>query len=136
MHLEKERAAIGEVMSYRPLNTTAPIYRCWATMGLATMEELIGTWPLREMYEGIPEMGVVGAWHKARTNIEDFKINGDPFCGRVADIAKFFDQVRRVIVYKMAAAAGMQPMILRAYRAYIENLLFYNGVARGVGRSH
>ena len=29
-----------------------------------------------------------------------------PFCGGVADIAKFFDQVRRGIVYKIAGGVG------------------------------
>ena len=79
-------------------------------------------------------MGAVDATHKALTKIEESQINGTPFCGEVADIAKFFDQVRRGIVYKMAVAAGMPPMILRAYKAYIENLLLYNCLAGGVGR--
>ena len=59
-----------------------------------------------------------------------------PLCGGVADIAKFFDQVRRDIVYKIAAAAGIPPTILTAYRAYIENLLLYNCLAGGIGRPH
>ena len=54
VHLEKEGAAIGKVMSYRPFAITALIYRCWATMRLATLEEWIGPWALHEMYVGIP----------------------------------------------------------------------------------
>ena len=42
----------------------------------------------------------------------------------------------RGIVYKMAAAAGVPPKILRAYRAYIENVLLYNCLAGRVGRPH
>ena len=122
VYLEKDGAAIGEVMSYRPLTITPPIYRCWATMRLATLEEWIGSWPLHEMYAGIPEMEVVDAWHKALTSIEQLKLNGKPFCGGVADVASIFDQVRGGLVYKMAAAAGIPPMVLRAYKAYIENL--------------
>lgn len=137
-YLEKEAAAIREVMSYRPLAITAPIYRCWATMRLATMEEWIGPWALPEMHAGVHEMGAVDAWHKALNNIEEVKINATPFCGGVADIAKFSDRRRRRrgIVYKMASAAGMPTMILRAYEAYIENLLLYNCHAGGVGRPH
>ena len=69
------------------------------------------------MYAGIPEMGAVDAWHEALTQIRELKLDGEAFCGGVADIAKFFDHVRRGTVYKMAAAAGMPPVILRAYKA-------------------
>ena len=86
------------------------------------------------MHAGVLEMEAVDAWHKALTNIEEFKLNAPPSCGGVAGIAKFFDQVRRGILYSMAVAAGMPPMILRAYKAYIENLLLYNCLAGGVGR--
>lgn len=36
----------------------------------------------------------------------------------------------------MAAAAGIPPTILTAYRAYIENLLLYKCLAGGIGRPH
>ena len=78
VYLEKEGAVVGEVMSYRPLTITAPIYRCWATMRLATMEEWIGSLALSVMHAGVPEMGAVDAWHTALTNIEEFKLNGAP----------------------------------------------------------
>ena len=70
-----------EVMSYRPPTITATIYRCWATMRLATMEEWIGSWALPEIHAGVSEMGAVDAWHKALTDIEEMKLNGAPFCG-------------------------------------------------------
>ena len=123
VYLEKAEAAVGEVMSYRPLTITAPLYRAWATMRLKGMEEWIATWALPEMHAGVPEMGAVDAWHKALTDIEEMKLNGTPFCGGVADIAKFFDQIRRQVVYKMAKYAGMPTKVLDAYTAYLENLL-------------
>ena len=36
----------------------------------------------------------------------------------------------------MVVVAGMPPMGLRVYKAYIENLLLYNCLAGGVGRPH
>ena len=36
--LETGGAAVGEVVSYRPLTIIAPLYRCWAMMRLRTME--------------------------------------------------------------------------------------------------
>ena len=83
VYLGKEGAIMGEVMSYRPLTITAPIYRCWATMRLATMEEWIGSWALPDMHSGVPEMGAVDAWHKALIDIEEMKLNGIPFRGGV-----------------------------------------------------
>ena len=80
MYLEKEGVAIGEGMSHRPITTTAHIYRCWATMRLATLEEWIGAWALHDMYAGIPEMGVVDARRKALASIEELKLNGKRIC--------------------------------------------------------
>ena len=99
VYLEKVGAVTGMVMSYRPLTITAPIYRCWATMRLASMEDWIRTWALPEMYAGIPEMGAVDAWRHVLATIEDLKLEGNAYCGGVADIAKFADQIRRGLVY-------------------------------------
>lgn len=126
---------MGEVRSYRPLVITASLYRCWATMRLASLEEWIGSWALDDMYAGRLEMGAVDAWREALTKIEELKLDGKTFCGGVAGIAKFFHQVRRNIVYKMAAAAGIPPTIITAYRAYIGNLLLYNCLAGGIGKT-
>ena len=41
------------------------------------------------MYAGTPEMGAVAAWREALTRIEELKLDWKPFCGGVADIAKF-----------------------------------------------
>ena len=123
VYLEKEGAEVGQVMSYRPLTITAPLYRCWATMRLADLEEWIRSWALPEMYAGVPGMGAVDAWHEALTIIEDLKLDGKHYCGGVADIAKFLDQIRREVVFQIAAAAGMPPNVLKAYKSYIDHLL-------------
>ena len=60
------------------------------------------------------------------------RIDDRDYCGAVADIAKFFDQIRRTLVYIIAKAAGM-PEGMNAYQAYLENLLVYNSVAGGMG---
>ena len=54
----------------------------------------------------------------------------------VADIAKFFDQIRRTLVYAMVRAAGMPEGILAAYQAYFENLQVYNCLAGGIGQPY
>ena len=39
VYLEKDGTEVGQVMSHRPLTITAPLYRCWATMRLADLED-------------------------------------------------------------------------------------------------
>ena len=85
------------------------------------------------MYAGVPGKGAVDAWHLALTTIEQYKLEKEQFAGAVADIMKFFDQIRRRLVYKVAEAAGMPPSILKAYQSYIEGLKVYNGLAGGMG---
>lgn len=81
-------------------------------------------------------MGAVDAWHKALADIEELKLKGTPFCGGVADIAKFFDQIRRKVVYALAAQAGMPANILAAYTSFLESQRPYNCLAGGVGTPH
>ena len=54
----------------------------------------------------------------------------------MADIAKFFDQIRRDLVFKVSRAAGMPEGIVSAYEAYISNLQVYNCVAGGIGKPY
>ena len=127
--LEKEGAQVGKVMSYRPLAISASIYRSWASLRLEDMDEWIRTWALPETFAGVPGKGANDAWFEALTTIEGYKLEQQPFCGGVADIAKFFDQLRRLLVYKIAEAAGMPPRVLMAYKAFVENLKIYNSLA-------
>ena len=64
------------------------------------------------------------------------KLDGKNYCGGVADIAKFFDQVRSTMLYRIAEAAGMPPKVPRAYKAYLETLIYYNVLAGGMGKPH
>ena len=56
--------------------------------------------------------------------------------GRVADIAKFFDQIRRQLVYVIAQRAGMPQPVLHAYRKYIEGVRMHNCVVGGIGQPY
>ena len=63
-------------------------------MRLASLGECIGSWTLYEMYAGCLVMGAVDAWHAALTKIEELKLDGETFCGGVADIAIVFDRTQ------------------------------------------
>ena len=79
--LEKLGATTGQVMSYRPLTITSPLYRCWGIMRLKSCEPWLLEWALPEMHAGVPEMGAVDAWHEVLTTLEDHKLNGKHFAG-------------------------------------------------------
>ena len=123
-------------MSYRPLTISASIYRSWASLRLEDMEEWIRSWALPEMFAGVPGKGANDAWYEVLTTIEEHQLEQQPFCGGVADIAKFFDQLRRLLVYKVAEAAGMPTGVLLAYKAFAENLMIYNSLAGGLGQPY
>ena len=57
----------------------------------------------------------------------------ESFSGAVADISKFFDQIRRRLVYRMLRTAGMPEPIQKAYENYVEGLQMYNCLAGGIG---
>ena len=67
------------------------------------------------------------------TVIEHYKLDQTHYCGGTADIAKFFDQIRRTLVYRIAVASGMPASVLTAYKTHLENLLVYNCLAGRVG---
>ena len=103
-------------MSYRPITITAPIYRAGASLRLRTLEPWIREWALPEMHAGVPELGAVDAWMEVTTVIENYKFDQTHYCGCTADVAKFFDQIRRTLVYRIAAASGMPAQVLTAYK--------------------
>ena len=117
VYLEKLGAELGLVMSYRHLTITAPIYRGWATMRLRELEPWVRSWALPGMFAGVPEMGAVDAWMEVLTMLEGYKLDGKHYCGGTADIAKFFDQIRRELVYKLLEASGMPRPVFNAYKS-------------------
>ena len=87
------------------------------------------------MYAGIPGMGATDAWHEAATLLEEMKLDGQGFCVGVADIAKFFDQIVRPLVYCLARTAGMPLKVLTAYQTFLEQMLVLNTLERGHGEA-
>ena len=136
VYLEKIGAVLGEVMSYRPLTITSPLYREWGSLRLRHMAPWINEWKTEEMYAGVPEYGATDAWHLALARLEHHKLNDTQFCGGVADIAKFFDQLRRNVIYRIATYAGMPQRVLNPYADFLEHLQLHNCIAGGVGTAY
>ena len=100
------------------------------------MKDWVAFWALDEMYAGIPGKGAVDAWHEALAKMENLKLDDKNYCGAVVDIAKFFDQIRRNLVAKVAEVAGMPKGIAGAYMRHLEELNMYNCLAGGLGEPH
>ena len=66
------------------------------------------------MHAGVPEIGTVDAWHEPLTTLEEHKRKGKQLVGGVADIAKFFDQIRGDLVFRICRAAGMPEGVVQA----------------------
>ena len=64
------------------------------------------------MYVGVTEMGAIDAWHIGLARLEQHKLDDRQFCGGVADIASLSDQLRRKVVYRIVAYAGMPHRVL------------------------
>ena len=123
-------------MSYRPITITAPIYRVWASMWLKDLSERISLWALPDMYDGIPGQGATDVWYNLLLELELDDLQGTPFCGGIADIQKFFDQIQRGIVYRAVEEGGMPKHILNAYVNLVQNLQAHNSIAGCIGKGH
>ena len=55
-YLEKEGSKVGEVMSFRPLTITVPIYRRWPSIRLKPLGGWIDEWALEEMFAGFDKL--------------------------------------------------------------------------------
>ena len=49
-------------------------------------------------------------------------------------LPKIFDQLRRLLLDRLAEAAGMTTNVLKAYKTYLEAFLLYNVLAGGRGQ--
>ena len=105
-------------------------------MRLEDLNGWVKPWQPSEMFAGVPGKGAVDAWRDAITHDENMKIDGKDFCGAVADIAKFFDQVCRELVLSIAKSAGMPTGILIAYGRFLEDLVMHNCIPGGIGKPH
>ena len=66
-------------------------------------------------------------------DMEQLKMHKIPYCGGTIDIAKFFDQVSRILLMLLARAAGIPEPILSAYMRFQEHLAIHNTIAGGIG---
>mgnify|MGYP003312472344 CR=1 FL=1 len=88
---------------------------------------------MQAIYAGAAPQGAEDAWLDLAIDMEDLKLRAIDYCGGTIDIAKFFDQVSRILVEVLARQAGMPEKVLSAYIRYQESLVIYNTIAGGLG---
>ena len=108
------------------------LYRRWASARLVSLRPWIAKWALDAIYAGASPQGAEDAWMDLAIDMEQLRQSRIPFCGGTIDIAKFFDQISRILLVMIARAAGMPDRILSAYIRFQEDLTVYNTIAGGL----
>lgn len=80
----------------------------------------LGSGRIRKFTQGGAMQGAAGATYQVLVDVEMTAMEGVPFCGGVADIYEFVDQLLRQLVYKVVELAGMPTHVLGAYRWFWE----------------
>ena len=120
-------------MNVRILLILNALYRRWASARLAALRPWIAGWALKAIYAGAAPQGAEDAWLDLAIDMEDLKLRAIQYCGGTIDIAKFFDQVSRVLVEALARQAIIPEKVLSAYLRFQESLVIYNTIAGGLG---
>ena len=96
------------------------------------MGDWISRWALPEMYAGVQGRGAQDAWYLTAIDLEHaFVATDTPVTGGAVDIYKWFDQIIRPVVYRVASLAGMPRSVLDSYRRYQESLQVRNSISGG-----
>ncbi len=121
---------------YRNLSITSMVYRLWATARLRDIAPWTDSWKVPGIFAGVPGVGAEDAWYTTNVLLEEAKLTNVPFLGAAADIWKCFDQICRPLLYAMLAYMGLPIGILNAYQSFLDNLVFHNSLAGGLGKPH
>ncbi len=121
---------------YRNLSITSVTYRLWATTRLRHISPWAQSWKIAGIFAGLPGVGAEDAWYTTAVHIEIAKLTNTPYIGAAADIWKCFDQIFRPLLYTILWHMGIPIGLLQAYRSFLENLMFVNSLAGGLGRPH
>ena len=88
------------------------------------------------MFAGVGCQGAEDAWYLAAMEIEHMTVGGDSYCGGTADIMKFFKQIPREVVYRIAERTGMPSRVLDTYRRFQEELKVRNSLVGTLGEEY
>ena len=121
---------------YRNLSITSVTYRLWATTRLRDISQWAQSWKLDGIFAGLPGVGAEDAWYTTAVTLELAKLTNTPFLGAAADIWKCFDQICRPLLFAILWTMGIPIGLLQAYQAFLDNLVFINSLAGGLGRPH
>lgn len=134
--LAKDPDKLEEPLSYRILLVLPALYRRWASTRLKDIEDWVEDWATPEMHAGVKGMGAQDGWYGTAVTAELAHVDHTHITGASADLHKCFDRIQRPLVYKIAAAAGMPPRILCAYKSFQEALTARNAVAGQMGEPY
>ena len=131
--MEKETDNVDDPLKFRVLKILPALYRRWAALRLRALDEWLQKWSTDDLYAGGEPIGTITATYGVGIMMEEIHLEGEECCGAAIDMAKYFDQVNRDLVYDLARAAGMPEKILQAYKRYPENLKVRNTIGKALG---
>ena len=121
---------------YRNLSITSVTYRLWATTRLRDITPWAESWRIPGIFAGLPGVGAEDAWYITSVYLEEAKLTNTPYLGAAADIWKCFDQIVRPMLYAILRLMGLPVGMLNAYSSFLDNLVFINSLAGGLGKPH
>jgi hypothetical protein len=132
--LAKDPHELDDPMGFRVLTILPTIYRKWASLRLASMDDWVKTWNNDDIYT--VGAGADEAWWITALAIEEKLLKGELVIGGAADLKKAFDQIQRPLLYKLQELGGMPSRIRGPYQRYLETLQVHNVVAEGIGHPY
>ena len=133
VYMQKDESKPDDPMAQRVLMMLPALYRRWAGCRLTAMRDWVAKWALQNIYAGALPLGAEDAWYVLMLKLEDLDRRKEDYAGAMIDISRFFDQVNRQLVYKIARLAGMPTGILGAYARFQESVKVYNEIGKGLG---
>ena len=129
----KDPEKAQDPMQYRVLRIVSALYRRWAAIRLETLRPWIGKWANKSIGAGADPYGATDSAYEVAIDFELARLEGEHTCGGTVDIAKFFDQIVREVVYTVCRIMGMPARVLETYIMFQETVVTRNVVATGLG---
>jgi hypothetical protein len=134
---------------FRPITVFSLLYRCWSSSQAKRALSNLDAWLPDTLYGSRPGRHAAQIWTRMLWTIEESFVAHIPLTGAVADLAKAFNFLPRLVVMELAAHMGIPSRVLLAWTGALtqmkrrfqlrdslsEGLLSVTGVPEGCGLS-
>lgn len=100
---------------FRPITVFSLLYRCWSSVQSRNALQFLDEQLPETLYGSRPGRHAAQIWSRLLWTIEEAFVSQIPLAGAVADLAKAFNYLPRVVVMELAAHFGLPPRVLLAW---------------------